>query len=155
LRSPLVLAKGTHSFRGKAGIGSNGMTLGRGLRSATGHRCLVQPTKQNQREENKFERQSAKASSQKTRLNMRLTSLLTHTLFDNLEIECTSLNMLPLSPRTRIWSPGTIFHHLILLSSGTTSRNSPCGLLSIFITFFEMGSRCRKFFVHGTVVTDV
>ena len=53
-----------------------------------------------------------------------------------------------LSPRRRIWSPGTIFHHLNL-SFGRAALMTESRIPVLFSHFLGRGRRCLKFVVHG------
>lgn len=63
----------------------------------------------------------------------------------------TSCKVFDLSPRRRIWSPGTMFHHLIL-SLGRADLMTGSRTPDLFNHFLGRGRRCLKFVVHGFVV---
>lgn len=72
----------------------------------------------------------------------------TKTLLLTLLILNTSCNVLVLSPRSRIWSPGTTFQYFIL-SLGRTDLIFGSRMLVRFSHFLGKPSMCRKFVVHG------
>lgn len=82
---------------------------------------------------------------------LTFTAPLTKTRLLSLLILSTSCKVFDLSPRRRIWSPGTMFHHLTL-SLGRAALMTGSRIPVLFNHFLGRGRRCLKFVVHGFVV---